>query len=627
MPHPCLACNVDGATDLNSCQHSMDSCMAWGSLTHNQRLAKVKCQKHPFRNDHTTDECKTPLNRKCRFCNKENSHHFLLCNQFQVKAKGTTNLAKRVGCAETKDKEGQSLPHLPSVMLYTMYVKSDNGCNLGSLIDNGSTDDYITHRAAQKLGLVGQPVDLVTEGFGGAEVMIKTYVYQVPVYDKFKNRHLLSCYGTDKITNGAVPPDKLSYQRLCNKFGVSPRDVKRPVNIDLLISLRSSHLHPSDVDSMTLGGMNLACGPLGKVFGGWDEELKFTPHKLCCLVSSAPLNGVSQFRAMTMHALVREAMYTTPLKTDKEILHYFDEEQIGVQCNPKCGNCRCGSCVLGNRQMSIREEKEYDKFKALMHLDKEGTPEDPGPYWRTSFPWTISPDELVNNRPAVTALMYATEKKLLKNPEWRSVYEEQLRTLIDKGFAIEISESDIKTWEQSGGSTYFIAHQMALNPQSKSTPVRCCFNSSQVYAGYSLNTSWELGPNLINSLHTILLRFRNDIVGGQGDVTKMYYMVRIDENESWKQIWMWKFSGEEHVRLFKMVRLVMGNVASAGLSGVALCETAKLEDYPIRYPSAYQALTEDTYVDNVLVTDANLEQIKQKINEIEFVSAKGGFFL
>ena len=206
MPHPCLACNVDGATDLSACQHSMDSCVAWGSLTHNQRLSKVKCQKHPFRNDHTTNECKTPLNRKCRFCEKENAHHFLLCSKFQVKAKGTSNLANRVGCSGTKDKMGQALPNMPPVMLYTLYVKSENGCRLGSLIDNGSTDDYVTHKAAKKLGLVGQPVDLVTEGFGGTEVMIQTSVYQVPIYDKFGKRHLLSCYGTDKITSGAVPP-------------------------------------------------------------------------------------------------------------------------------------------------------------------------------------------------------------------------------------------------------------------------------------------------------------------------------------------------------------------------------------------------------------------------------------
>ena len=76
------------------------------------------------------------------------------------------------------------------------------------------------------------------------------------------------------------------------------------------------------------------------------------------------------------------------------------------------------------------------------------------------------------------------------------------------------------------------------------------------------------------------------MVGAQGDITKMYYMVRIEERESLMQIFMWKFLDEEKVRYFKMERLVMGNAPSAGLSGTALSETAKLEDYPVRYPHA-----------------------------------------
>ena len=163
-PHPCLACNVDGATDLSACQHSMDSCVAWASLSHNQRLANVQCIKHQFRDDHISSECNTPLNRKCRFCEKENAHHFLLCSKFQVKKKGSSNLAAKVGCSDVVDKQGQSLPNLSPVMLFTTYVKTEKGCRLGSLIDNGSTDDYITHKAAKKLNLIGQPVDLLTEG-------------------------------------------------------------------------------------------------------------------------------------------------------------------------------------------------------------------------------------------------------------------------------------------------------------------------------------------------------------------------------------------------------------------------------------------------------------------------------
>ena len=75
---------------------------------------------------------------------------------------------------------------------------------------------------------------------------------------------------------------------------------------------------------------------------------------------------------------VREATYTTPLKVEKDILHYFNGEMISVACSPKCGDCKCGSCALGSRTMSIADEKNYEAFKSLMHLEEKGSAEDSG---------------------------------------------------------------------------------------------------------------------------------------------------------------------------------------------------------------------------------------------------------
>ena len=89
---------------------------------------------------------------------------------------------------------------------------------------------------------------------------------------------------------------------------------------------------------------------------------------------------------------------------------------------------------------------------------------------------------------------------------------------------------------------------------------------------------------------------------------------------------MWKFQGEDSIRYFKMERLVMGNKPSASLSGVALAETARLEDFPNKYPAAYKALTHDTYVDNVFLTAPDHDKLKMMISEIEKVASMGGFF-
>ena len=73
--NPCLACNVDGATDLRSTQHPMESCDVWKNLTQKEKEKKVKCIKHPFKDDHTTQSC-TVNGRKCKLCFKD-THHFL----------------------------------------------------------------------------------------------------------------------------------------------------------------------------------------------------------------------------------------------------------------------------------------------------------------------------------------------------------------------------------------------------------------------------------------------------------------------------------------------------------------------------------------------------------------------
>ena len=162
--------------------------------------------------------------------------------------------------------------------------------------------------------------------------------------------------------------------------------------------------------------------------------------------------------------------------------------------------------------MSLKDERAYERFKNNLSYQEHGTEEDPGPYWQTSYPWIVDKHKLEDNLPAVMGVMRATKRKLAKDPSWESVYEMQLRDLISRGVAKEIPEEELESWKAAGGKCYYIAHQMALNPCSKTTPVRVVFNSSQVYKGYSLNSCLELGPDIMSNLHGVLIRFRKDVV-------------------------------------------------------------------------------------------------------------------
>ena len=593
--NPCLACNKDGATNTEVTKHPMAECDVWNSLSFNEKNQLVGCIKHPFSKTHNTNDCQKDI-RPCQICQKTN-HHFLLCSKKSTKS-------SKASC--------KSSSSTAEVLLKTMIIDGKNASqSLGVIEDNCSTDNYITYDKANELKLKGLSITLEIEGINTTKV-IDSKIYQVPIRDKKKNLHIIECYGLEEIAKDSPTPDMESYTKLCNTFGVDVTEVRRPRKIDLLLSAKSNHLM-SDKVLHVIGGVKLYEGPLGRTFFG-------TPDAVCNMehVKSYPT------RATPIVSSVKRASVIRSL-TDKEILKYFKEESIGAECNPKCGSCECGKCPLGSRLISLKEEREYQKFRKNMFLDTQGTPEDPGPYWRTKYPWNIPKEELINNYEAVLGVMNSTVRKLDKDPSWRVIYEEQLHDLTHNGFSREISESELSQWVQGGNKIYYIAHQMVVNPANTSTPIRTVFNSSQVYRGYSLNSSWDLGPDMTNSLHGILLRFRENLVGAQGDIRKMYYGVRVTKDEEFMQLYIWRFKGEQKIRVFAMTRLVMGNKPSANCSQIALKETAFLDNSDVKYPYVAKALVHNSYVDNTFTTAEDLFSLKENISNIEKVAAKGGF--
>ena len=136
------------------------------------------------------------------------------------------------------------------VMVQAQFVNGVGNGRVGMLMDLCSTDDYVTHRYAERKQFPSEDEDLIVEGVGGKESQYRTKVYQVPIFDKDGKEYVIPCFGLDKISSVAQPPDKASYKLLCDKFGISPDQVKRPQSIDLLLSMRHNFLHPKAVLSI-----------------------------------------------------------------------------------------------------------------------------------------------------------------------------------------------------------------------------------------------------------------------------------------------------------------------------------------------------------------------------------------
>ena len=72
---------------------------------------------------------------------------------------------------------------------------------------------------------------------------------------------------------------------------------------------------------------------------------------------------------------------------------------------------------------------------------------------------------------------------------------------------------------------------LAIHPRKGK--VRVCYDAAATVDGVSMNSELLSGPDLMNNLFGVLLRFRQEFVTIQGDLEGMFDQVRLDPKDCW----------------------------------------------------------------------------------------------
>ena len=189
---------------------------------------------------------------------------------------------------------------------------------------------------------------------------------------------------------------------------------------------------------------------------------------------------------------------------------FYAMENIGIKCRPRCGSCKCRKCHLGGKNTSLKEERGYKlNEENLDYMPKKNK-------WKTSYPWIKDPIQLPDNRYAAFYTLKAMEKRFSLNPELAALYKHQIDNMVTRGVARKITTEEMSSYD---GSFYYISHHAVLKPESKSTPCHIVFNSSANFHAK--------GPDMLNNLSGVLMRFREERVAFVGHISKMFHSIEI----------------------------------------------------------------------------------------------------
>ena len=272
--------------------------------------------------------------------------------------------------------------------------------------------------------------------------------------------------------------------------------------------------------------------------------------------------------------------------------------------------------------MSLVDERELEIIKSGLTYRLEDA-HSKEPHWDASYPWKEDPSTLPNNRRAVEATFRRSEKRLEKEPAWKEAYKREMHNMLDRGAAVLLSQAEIDKWK---GPVWWINHLVAPNPHSTSTPVRIVWNSSQDFEGVSMNSILLKGPDVLNPIRAVLLRFREGEHAAIGDISKMYNSVWLEELEVHLHRFLWRDSPAEEIRDYAVVRVNMGDRPAGCISQVAMRETAGLPQFS-HLVDEKSVIIDNAYVDDVFASNKDPERLSEILEGVTTILAAGGFHL
>ncbi|XP_071481170.1 uncharacterized protein [Diadema antillarum] len=546
--------------------------------------------------DHWVDQCKKLLSKSQpeRFQMMKDNHACYSCLKRAGRDHNMKTCKRRKRCTEKLNGEQCTSFHHPllhketareivasvsgktallPVVTVTMMGFKDQSYSANCLLDSGAQISLVRRSVAENLGLKGKPISINITKVGCVTEEVQTKIYRLRLRSLDDNRvYRVSAVGLDSINDDIV---QVQTDGLCKTFNLGQNCLHRSSgSIDVLVGIDHAKLHTGETRQK--GNLVARHTPLGWVVFGADPD-----HQ-------AAKNTV-------LNVMVTDAV---------DLKDFWTTESMGVCHGPS------------QYQQDGLSRQEMDESKLISDSCQKV-----GKQWLVPYPWQKEPDLLPDNKAQAERMLYATERKLAKNPNHADAYDRQIQEMVEMKFARKLSKDEVRLYE---GPVHYIAHHAVVRPEKQSTPIRIVFNSSASYQGHSLNDYWMKGPDLLNRLFGVLMRFREHEVALCADISKMYHRVMIPERDQHVHRFLWRNLNQDKQPDVYIMRVVtFGDKPSPAMAQTALRKTA--EEGAKMYPKAASTIMHDTYMDDICASVPTVTEAEELSRSIDKVLADGGF--
>ena len=245
-----------------------------------------------------------------------------------------------------------------------------------------------------------------------------------------------------------------------------------------------------------------------------------------------------------------------------------------------------------------------------------------GTRYQVGMLWADPESSLPKNYFSALVQLKSLERRLGKDVDLRERYSKNIQDDFSKGYIVRVDKTDC--FKVSNPREWYLPHHPVIHP-NKPGKVRRVLNGTAKFQGSSLNNALLTGPDLLQSLIHILIRFRQYPYAESADIEGMFLQVGVIPDDRPSLRFLWREDPAAEVAVFQYVRHIFGSKDSPTCANYALRRTAT--DNTSQFPEAAQSVINNFYRDDYLESSPTIEEATRKAKDLVKLLSLGGFKL
>ena len=599
----CPLCNKPH--NLNECEQFLKKTL----IERREFVVEKKLCFGCFSDQHIAKNCKE--RQTCKTCNKphptslHNTDWTPKPNNVSIKDQsGETPRVSSNRTAVCNITEAGDVPINMGILPVLLFHKNDPAKKIivYALLDNASGGTFVSEKSAKTLGVEGSDTDLVLTTVHGTCNVRTNAIEGLAVTNIKEEDVMLDLPRT--FTRNIIPTDR--------------SEIPRPDVIDKMAHLKevSAEIAPymEDIEVGLLIGLNCpsALRPREVVYG--EESELYAIRSLLGWYINGPLNTSQQSDSITCNRICLNQEDTFAAPRGYVVPQRTVKEQIIPQAVKQMFELDFSENEKGTA-LSREDLKFFDTVeRGIIHLEDL--------HYEMPLPFKHQDIQLPNNYAQAEKRLSSLRKRLKSDEKYYTDYCSFMSELISKRYARKVDEEV----EGQHGRTWYLPHHGIYHPQKRK--VRVVFDCSATFEGHCLNDTLLQGPDLTSNLVSVLIRFRQENYAFMADIEKMFFQVRVREEDQSFLRFLWWPNGEleKKAEEYCMTVHLFSAVSSPACANYALKRTA--DDNENSYGTKVaDSLRRNFYVDDVLKSASAEDETIKLAKDVKAVCANGGFNL